>query len=71
VWGGGGRSFNLPEQAAMLMKLAFEALSNTSSILSKLEEDSLVKDKVVVVIESMEDLSKPNGLMGQSLLGRG
>jgi hypothetical protein len=56
--------FNLPEQAAMLMKQAFEALSNASSILSMHKVDGSTKGKAAVVIEAMENLSKPSATDG-------
>jgi hypothetical protein len=56
----GGRSFNLPEQVALLMKQAFEALSNALNVPNMLSEDSSTKGKATVMIESIEDLSKPS-----------
>jgi hypothetical protein len=56
----GGRSFNLPEQVALLMKQAFEALSIALNVPNMLSEDSSTKGKATVMIESIEDLSKPS-----------
>jgi hypothetical protein len=55
----GGRNFNLPEHAAVLLKQAFEAMSNSSKSSEKQAEEISAKGKEVAMIESVENLSKP------------
>jgi hypothetical protein len=53
-----GKSFNLPEQAAVLLQQAFEALSKASSDPMKLLEGFQAKGKGAAMLESVEDVSK-------------
>jgi hypothetical protein len=55
----GWRNFNLPEHAAVLLKQAFEAMSNSSESSEKQAEEISAKGKEVAMIESVENLSKP------------
>jgi hypothetical protein len=49
-----GKSFNLPEQAAVLLQQAFEASSDPMKLL-----EGFAKGKGAALLESVEDVSKP------------
>jgi hypothetical protein len=55
----GGKFFNLPEQAAVLLQQAFEAMSNNSDGMKNQVEENSAKGKAVAMIEPVEEVPKP------------